>query len=239
MSRNDVDEAVASLGMIATRDAAKTLQQVMTGGSAELKTAAAHAALVAARNQLLGMAAQSKLLAGVRPDGLEDAPQLLLDIDRDKANALGVQIQLSHRGAGDDPQPPGLGERGVPDLVDVPGVEGLVFVTELKDLQEVLPHLLVKPESREAYVVGASRSRGDAPFGPSLALRARAPRSLELQVLLRVALRLLGQACCRRLPVDRIVSGDEHQKRPLAGRKPRGRIRQIEETRGREFRPPG
>ncbi|HJV95042.1 MAG TPA: efflux RND transporter permease subunit, partial [Albitalea sp.] len=49
-----------------------------------------HAALVAARNQLLGMAAQSKVLAGVRPDGLEDASQLQLDIDRDKASALGV-----------------------------------------------------------------------------------------------------------------------------------------------------
>jgi multidrug efflux pump len=49
-----------------------------------------HDALVAARNQLLGMAAQSKRLAGVRPDGLEDAPQLQLDIDRDKAQALGV-----------------------------------------------------------------------------------------------------------------------------------------------------
>jgi multidrug efflux pump len=49
-----------------------------------------HAALVAARNQLLGLAAQSKVLAGVRPDGLEDASQLQLDIDRDKASALGV-----------------------------------------------------------------------------------------------------------------------------------------------------
>ncbi|CAG1015148.1 Multidrug export protein AcrF [Burkholderiaceae bacterium] len=49
-----------------------------------------HEALVAARNQLLGMAAQSKLLANVRPDGLEDASQLQLDIDRDKASALGV-----------------------------------------------------------------------------------------------------------------------------------------------------
>ncbi len=51
-----------------------------------------HEALVAARNQLLGMAAQSKVLAGVRPDGLEDAPQLQLDIDRDKASALGVSF---------------------------------------------------------------------------------------------------------------------------------------------------
>ena len=49
-----------------------------------------HAALVAARNQLLGLAAQSKVITGVRPDGLEDAAQLQLDIDRDKAASLGV-----------------------------------------------------------------------------------------------------------------------------------------------------
>src|SRR5207237_8418762 len=51
-----------------------------------------HAALLAARNQMLGMASQSKVLAGVRPDGLEDAPQLQLDIDRDRASALGVSF---------------------------------------------------------------------------------------------------------------------------------------------------
>ncbi len=51
-----------------------------------------HEALLAARNQLLGMAAQSKVLTQVRPDGLEDAPQLQLDIDRDKASALGVSF---------------------------------------------------------------------------------------------------------------------------------------------------
>ncbi len=49
-----------------------------------------HEALVAARNQLLGLAAQSRVLSQVRPDGLEDAPQLQIDIDRDKAAALGV-----------------------------------------------------------------------------------------------------------------------------------------------------
>jgi multidrug efflux pump len=49
-----------------------------------------HEALIAARNQLLGLAAQSKVLTQVRPEGLEDAPQLQLDIDRDKAQALGV-----------------------------------------------------------------------------------------------------------------------------------------------------
>ena len=51
-----------------------------------------HDALVAARNQMLGMASKSKVLAGVRPDGLEDAPQLQVDIDRDKASAQGVSF---------------------------------------------------------------------------------------------------------------------------------------------------
>ncbi len=49
-------------------------------------------ALLNARNQLLGMAGKNPALAQVRPDGLEDAPQLQLDIDRDKANALGVSF---------------------------------------------------------------------------------------------------------------------------------------------------
>ena len=49
-------------------------------------------ALLAARNQLLGMASQSPVLGQVRPEGLEDAPQLKIDIDRAKANALGVDF---------------------------------------------------------------------------------------------------------------------------------------------------
>ena len=51
-----------------------------------------HAALMQARNQLLGMAMQSKVLAGVRPDGLEDAQQLQVDIDRERALAQGVSV---------------------------------------------------------------------------------------------------------------------------------------------------
>jgi multidrug efflux pump len=51
-----------------------------------------HDRLLAARNQLLGAAAQSKLLVRVRPNGVEDAPQYLVDIDREKARALGVSI---------------------------------------------------------------------------------------------------------------------------------------------------
>jgi len=51
-----------------------------------------HEALLAARNQLLGMAAQNPVLAQVRPNGVEDAPQFKLNIDREKAAALGVPI---------------------------------------------------------------------------------------------------------------------------------------------------
>ncbi len=47
---------------------------------------------LAARNQMLGEAARDPRLTGVRPNGVEDAPQFKLDIDREKASALGVSI---------------------------------------------------------------------------------------------------------------------------------------------------
>ncbi|WP_244847996.1 efflux RND transporter permease subunit [Caballeronia sp. SL2Y3] len=49
-----------------------------------------HDALMAARNQLLGMAAKDPTLAQVRPNGLNDTPQFKVNIDREKALALGV-----------------------------------------------------------------------------------------------------------------------------------------------------
>jgi multidrug efflux pump len=49
-----------------------------------------HEALVAARNQVLGMAAQDPTLAGVRPNGQDDTPQLKIDIDQAKAGAMGL-----------------------------------------------------------------------------------------------------------------------------------------------------
>ena len=51
-----------------------------------------HAALIAARNQLLFMASQDKLLANVRPNGQEDAPQFRLDLDAQKATSLGLSM---------------------------------------------------------------------------------------------------------------------------------------------------
>ena len=49
-----------------------------------------HEELLNARNMLLGMASQDPLLAGVRPGGVEDAPQFQLNIDWAKAGAVGV-----------------------------------------------------------------------------------------------------------------------------------------------------
>jgi multidrug efflux pump len=47
---------------------------------------------MAARNQLLGMAAKNPLLMAVRPNGQEDTPQFKLDIDQQKATALGLSV---------------------------------------------------------------------------------------------------------------------------------------------------
>ncbi|AHB71346.1 multidrug efflux RND transporter permease subunit [Cronobacter malonaticus] len=52
-----------------------------------------HDKLTQARNQLLGEAAKHPdLLSQVRPNGLEDTPQFKIDIDQEKAQALGVSI---------------------------------------------------------------------------------------------------------------------------------------------------
>ena len=51
-----------------------------------------HDALIAARNQFLGLASQDKRLVGVRPNGQDDVAEYQLDIDHAKAGALGVSV---------------------------------------------------------------------------------------------------------------------------------------------------
>ena len=55
-----------------------------------------HAGLLAARNQLLGMAAQDPRLVKVRPSGLEDVPEYRVDVDWEKAGQRGVPISEIH-----------------------------------------------------------------------------------------------------------------------------------------------
>jgi HAE1 family hydrophobic/amphiphilic exporter-1 len=55
-----------------------------------------HAGLMSARNQLLGMAAQAPVLTKVRPNGFEDVPQYRVDVDWEKAGAMGAPINAIH-----------------------------------------------------------------------------------------------------------------------------------------------
>jgi HAE1 family hydrophobic/amphiphilic exporter-1 len=56
-----------------------------------------HDALMAARNQFLGMAMQdTNRLVNVRPNGMEDVPQYRVDVDWEKAGALGLPITSVH-----------------------------------------------------------------------------------------------------------------------------------------------
>ena len=56
------------------------------------RAGAGHAALLAARNQLLDMARKDPRLAKVRPGGLDDTPEFIVDLDQEKAVALGLSI---------------------------------------------------------------------------------------------------------------------------------------------------
>ncbi|HWM67538.1 MAG TPA: efflux RND transporter permease subunit [Steroidobacteraceae bacterium] len=51
-----------------------------------------HDGLMQARNQLLGMTAHDSKVAAVRPNGMDDEPEYKLDVDWEKASALGVSI---------------------------------------------------------------------------------------------------------------------------------------------------
>ncbi|MBD0788706.1 efflux RND transporter permease subunit [Vibrio sp. Y2-5] len=51
-----------------------------------------HDKLIQARNQLLGMASQNPNLTGVRPNGMEDTPQFRINIDYEKAMAMGLSV---------------------------------------------------------------------------------------------------------------------------------------------------
>jgi hydrophobe/amphiphile efflux-1 (HAE1) family protein len=55
-----------------------------------------HAALMNARNQLLGMAATEPRLVNVRPNGMEDVPEFRVDVDWQRAGALGVPLASIH-----------------------------------------------------------------------------------------------------------------------------------------------
>ena len=57
------------------------------------RAGAGHKALIDARNMLLGKAAQETgILTGVRPNGLEDTPQVAMSVDRVQAQSMGLSL---------------------------------------------------------------------------------------------------------------------------------------------------
>ena len=107
-------------------------------------------AMLAARGQLLGLAAKSPVLAQVRPDGLEDAPQLQIDIDRDKASALGVSFDAINAALST-----GLGSSYVNDFPNLGRLQRVVVQADAP----------ARMQPDDLLELNASNSRGQAvPF---------------------------------------------------------------------------
>ncbi|WP_337267226.1 efflux RND transporter permease subunit [Oryzifoliimicrobium ureilyticus] len=51
-----------------------------------------HQQLIAARNQLLGLASKNQKLVGTRPNGQEDTPQYSVEIDQEKARSMNIDL---------------------------------------------------------------------------------------------------------------------------------------------------
>src|SRR3954454_22791354 len=126
-----------------------------------------HAKLTEARNMLLGMAMQDKRIVGVRPVSLEDAPQLNVDVDQDKARALGLDIgQINQTIAS------AWGGSYINDFIDRGRVKR-VYV------QADEPYRLAPEDVQDLYVRGAD-GKSMAPFTAFSTLKwANAPVQLS------------------------------------------------------------
>jgi HAE1 family hydrophobic/amphiphilic exporter-1/multidrug efflux pump len=106
-------------------------------------TGIGHARLLQARNMLLGMASQDKRVAGVRPNSLEDAPALKIEVDQDKMRALGLDLaQVNSTIAG------AWGGQYVNDFIDRGRVKRVY-------LQADAPYRLTPEDLGKFYVRGA------------------------------------------------------------------------------------
>ncbi|RYH61611.1 MAG: efflux RND transporter permease subunit, partial [Alcaligenaceae bacterium] len=135
------------------------------------------AALLAARNQLLGMAAQSDQLMAVRPNGVEEAPQYELQIDREKARVLGVSISDINNTIST-----AFGSSYVNDFIDRGRVKRVFVQGEAADRMN--PDDLNKWYVRNAagdMVPFSSFSTGKWTYGPQLLSRYNGSPSYNIQ----------------------------------------------------------
>ena len=123
-----------------------------------------HEALIAARNQLLGMASKDKLLANVRPNGQEDAPQFRLDIDAQKATSLGLSMADVN-----DTLSVAWGGRYIDDFIDRGRVKHVI-------VQADAPFRMVPEDFNRWYVRNSARQHGVDGLVCQLALGTTARR---------------------------------------------------------------
>ena len=115
-----------------------------------------HTALTSARKQLMGMVAEhSDLLVRVRPNGLEDTPQFKLDVDQEKAQALGVALSDIN-----DTISASLGGSYVNDFIDRGRVKKVYVQADAKFrmLPEDINNLYVRSASGEMVPFSAFSS---------------------------------------------------------------------------------
>jgi HAE1 family hydrophobic/amphiphilic exporter-1/multidrug efflux pump len=129
------------------------------------RNGAGHAALLAARNAMLGGASQEKSLVGVRPNAVDDAPQLKINIDHDKARALGLDLTSVNRTISS-----GLGGSYINDFIDRGRVKRVY-------MQADQPYRLMPENIGDFYVRGSTGTM--APFSAFSTLSwAQAPMQL-------------------------------------------------------------
>ncbi len=136
-----------------------------------------HEALLAARNRLLGMAAQNPNLMAVRPNGMEDAAQLQIDIDQQKALAMGVSISDINQTLSI-----GWGSSYVNDFIDRGRVKKVYVqaAAEYRMMPEDLNHWYVRNDDGEMVSFGSFASSHWV-YGPQRVERYNGVSAMEIQ----------------------------------------------------------
>ena len=141
------------------------------------KTGAAWAgqALTDARNQLLAKANSSPVIAYAMMEGLADAPQLRLDIDRQKAEALGVGFDTISTAISS-----AYGSATVNDFANAGRLQRVVVQADVRDRMTPESILMLNVPNKSGGMVPLSRLRA-RPIGKMAPCRSRAttatPRS--------------------------------------------------------------
>jgi len=136
-----------------------------------------HARLVAAQNQLLGLAAQDHMLQGVRPNSLPDVAQLKVNVDKTHATALGLSLADVN-----DTLSTAWGGQYIDDFVDRGRVKHVYLEgdAQYRTKPEDLDHWYVRGASGALAPFSAFSSEAWE-FGPAQLSRYNGTPAMELQ----------------------------------------------------------